>query len=68
MKVYKVIADGNGNWCAYSKLDDALDSISFDLEHDIEGLEIGEETMSFHIEVGEMTQEEYDELPEFGGW
>lgn len=37
------------------------------LDGEIEGLEVGNGDQ-LQITVGEMTQEAYDALPEFGGW
>jgi hypothetical protein len=66
MKVYKVTQDGE--WCAYAKLDDAFQHLVDELESTICDLVVGQRTPDIHIEVDEMTEEEYASLPEFDGF
>ena len=66
MKIFKVLCDGN--WCAFSKLSDALELICTEVEASVDSLEVGDCSYSFSVEVDEMTQKEFDELPEFEGF
>lgn len=58
MKVFKVHMEGQ--WCALTHADDVREELA-----EIENWSPGE---SIRIEVAEMTQQEFDELPEFQGW
>ena len=66
MKVYKVTADGT--WCAYDNLARAVEFMAVEIETEAESLEQGQTTMNYCIEVCEMTEEEYANLPEFNGF
>ncbi len=63
MKVYSLRLEPYGDWCIYQDLNDILDEIS-EFSEDL--LPNSKEKLIFSIE--EMTQEEFDKLPEFEGW
>jgi hypothetical protein len=60
MKTYKLETDHGMGYCIYTSLDALLEEIKLFIEEG-DGAEI-------KVDVVEMTQEEYDELPEFEGW
>ncbi len=55
MKVYRMIM--GGQYCAHKDI--------LTLEIDIEAMEAGDKA---RIEVMDLTEEEYNQLPEFQGW
>ena len=58
IRVYKLsTADDPNNWCAFRH--------QFGLGEEISTFDVGE---ILYVEIVEMTQEEYDNLPEFEGF
>ncbi|SMC63916.1 hypothetical protein [Sporomusa malonica] len=66
IKIYKVCSDSN--WCAFKTIDSAVALIAAEIEAEAEDMKIGEETRGYYIAVTEMTEEEYDNLPDFNGF
>ncbi|WP_373325654.1 hypothetical protein [Sporomusa paucivorans] len=66
MIVYKVTSDGT--WCALKTIDQAVEMVAIEMEAALDSMEPGDETPSFKIVVDEMTEEEFENLPEFDGF
>jgi hypothetical protein len=60
MRVFKVRRPdyGGGKWCVYRDVATMIDG-------EFDGAEVGD---VIHVELGEMTEAEMDNLPEFEGW
>lgn len=63
MRVYFVQGDDLCGPTVQGSLEDALTEIRFLLSAEEEGAGFG-----VRVEIGEMTEEEFDALPEFGGY
>lgn len=67
MLVYKVTVDGVS--CIYDSLDNAVDMVNEDMKNELShNAKKGDCTNQYYIEVDEMTEEEYKNLPEFDGF
>lgn len=69
MLVYKVKAYNSG--CEYiaKKIDDAIEVIADNLQDDLSYKPMaGDASKQYHIEVEEMTEEEFNDLPKFDGF
>lgn len=62
MKVFKISLPHNGSgWCAFQTAEDAIADIRSYLDDETSGFRVT-------LEIAEMTEEEFKNLPEFEGW
>lgn len=66
IRVWKVCCDGT--WRAFDTPAAAIEFLTIEIEAEAEDLEPGRKTRDYCIEAGEMTKEEYLNLPEFTGF
>lgn len=61
--VYKVVS--GESWCAWADIESTMAFLKKEIEAEIDGLEPGKKTRDYHIEICEMNEDEYINLPEF---
>ncbi len=66
-KQYWKVTDGE-NYCAWETFFEAKDFLELEMEYQLDILEHGEDSPKLYIEECFMTEEEFNNLPEFEGF